>query len=224
MRPHRSLVAAATALLSMLPVPASAHSVPCVDGPTRLASADRPHVEDPDGDGAAPWVQILGPGAEIINAWVTGPSAWEDRLSTEKFKATIRVENLDRHPFPGRHYFTFLDEDGNTQFVRSESDGTDMGWLFSYGSLVDTTFTRVGATAGSVNASAGTITMEIHPSQLPPRPADGKPLALEIVEVETYLRLPANPGVGVSNLQSTDIATPSCGLLLYEEAPPEQLP
>jgi hypothetical protein len=222
MRLHRPLLAAATAVLTMLPLPASAHSAPCVDGPARLASADRPHVEDPDGDGTAPWAHILGPGADIINAWVTGPSAWEDRLSTQKFKATIRVENLERHPFPGRHYFSFLDEDGTQQFVRAESDGTDMNWLFSYGSLVGTTFTRVGATAGSVNASAGTITMDIHPSQLPPRPADGKPLDLEIVEVQTYLRLPASPPAVLSNLQSADIATPSCMVTLYEEMPPVQ--
>ena len=223
MRSHRPLLLA-TALLTLLPLPASAHSVTCQDGPARLASADRPHVEDPEGDGAAPWVQVLGAGADIINAWVTGPSAWEDRLSTDKFKATIRVENLERHPYPGRHYFVFLDEDGTTQFVRSESDTTDMAWLLSYGTLVGTTFTRAGATTGSVNASAGTITMDIHPSQLPPRPADGKELALEIVEVESYLRLPQNPGVVISNLQSTDIASPSCLTILYEQAPPEQLP
>lgn len=220
MRPHRSLVATVSALLTLLPLPASAHTVACEDGPARLASADRPHVEDPDADGTAPWVQILGPGGEIINAWVTGPSAWGDRNSTDNFKATIRVENLDRHPYPGRHYFSFLDKNGTQQFVRGESDGTDMAWLFSYGSLVGTTFTRVGATAGSVNAAAGTITMDIHPSQLPPRPADGKALALEIVEVQTYLRLPQNPGVIISNLQSADIATPSCAVILYEAAPP----
>ena len=54
MSPQLSLVAAATAMLIMLPVPASAHSLPCVDGPTRLASADKPHVEDLDTDGTQP--------------------------------------------------------------------------------------------------------------------------------------------------------------------------
>ena len=222
MRPHRYLAATATALLTLLPLPASAHSAPCVDGPARLASAERPQVEDPDGDGTAPWAQILGPGGDIINAWVTGPSAWEDRLSTDTFKATIRVENLERHPFPGRHYFSYTGPGGATNWVRGEADGTDLAWRFGYGHMEGTTFTSDGTTTGSVNTSAGTITIDIPSSTLPPRPADGKELALEIVEVETFFRLPnsvAGQSLPVGNLQSADVASPSCAAILYEAAP-----
>lgn len=217
MRPHRTLAAAATAVLTLLPLPASAHSVPCQDGPARLASADRPHVEDPDGDGTAPWATILGPGGDIINAWVTGPSAWEDRASTEKFKATIRVESLQRHPFPARHYFSFMGDDGSTQWVRGEADGADLTWRYSYGHLEGTTYVSDGTTTGTVNAGAGTITIDIPPSQLPSRPADGSQLLMEVVEVESFLRLPSNPAGG--NLQSADVASPSCTVILYEAAP-----
>ena len=227
MRPHRTLVAAATATLTLLPLPASAHSAPCVDGPTRLASADRPHVEDPDGDGTQPWISALGAGGDIINAWVSGPSAWEDRLSTDTFKATIRVESLERHPFPGRHYFVFVGPGGAANWVRGEADGTDLGWRFGYGHMEGTTFTSDGTTTGAVNASAGTITIDIPSSTLPARPADGKELALEIVEVESFFRLPNNvagQALPVGNLQSADVALPSCTAILYEEAPPDQLP
>ena len=224
MRPYRPLLAAVTALLTLLPLPASAHTVPCQDGPARLASADRPHVEDPDGDGSAPWVHILGAGGDIINAWVSGPSAWEDRVSTDGFKATIRVESLQRHPFPGRHYFVYTGPSGAANWVRGEADGTDLAWRFGYGHMDGTTFVSDGTTTGSVNTSAGTITIDIPPSTLPTRPADGKELALEIVEVESFFRLPNSVGgqpLPVGNLQSADVAAPSCAAILYEAAPPQ---
>ncbi|MGH2710581.1 MAG: hypothetical protein ACRDH9_05185 [Actinomycetota bacterium] len=220
MRPHRTLLAAATAVLTMLPLPAFGHSEPCVDGPARLASAATPHVQDAHGDGTQPWATVLGAGGDIINVWVTGPSAWEDRLSTDKFKATIRFESLERHPFLGRTYFVFAGPGGATQWVRGESDGTDLGWLFSYGHLEGSTYTRDGATNGVVDTAAGTIRIEIPSVILPPRPADGKALNLEIVEVESFLRLPVNPGVVIGNLQSADLASPSCTAVLYEAAPP----
>lgn len=218
-RTRAALVAAAISI-TLVPTPAFAHSVACQDGPTRLASAERPHVDDPDNDGAAPWVQILGGGGQIIGAWITGPSAWADRTSTENFKATIRLEDLDRHPFPGRLYFTWLDEEGTTQFVRAESDATDLTWIFSYGHLQESTFTRDGATTGVVDTTAATVTITIPSSILPPRPANGNELTLEIVEVQSYVRLPQSPPGGVtSNLQSADIATPSCTTTLYEADP-----
>jgi hypothetical protein len=221
MSPRVIALAIVAVSITMLPLPASA--APCEDGPARLASADKPHVEDPTGDGTQPWVTVLGEGGDIINGWVSGPSAWEDRLSTDKFKATIRVESLERHPFPGRHYFVFMGPGGATNWVRGEADGTDLGWRFGYGHMEGTTFTSDGTTTGSVNASAGTITIDIPSATLPARPADGKQLALEIVEVESFFRLPNNVAgqpLPVGNLQSADVATPSCTAILYEAAPP----
>lgn len=208
------------AMLTMVPLPASAHSVPCQDGPARLGSADRPHVDDPDGDGTQPWVTVLGGGGDIINAWVSGPSAWADRGSAEKFKATIRVESLTRYPYPGRHYFYFNDKDGAERWVRSESDSSTLGWLFSYGHLEGSTRVKDGDTTGTVNTSAGTITMDVPSTLLPPRPANGSALALEVTRIESFVRLPVNPGVVVGNLQLADTATPSCTAILYEAAPP----
>ena len=220
MRLRPSVLAAAAAAITLLPLPASAHTVQCQDGPTRLASADKPQIEDAHGDGTQPWATVLGAGGDIINSWVTGPSAYADRTSTEKFKATIRFESLERHPFLGRTYFVFAGPGGTTNWVRGESDGTDLGWLFSYGHLEGTTYVRDGATTGTVAAAAGTITIEIPSVILPARPADGKALNLEIVEVESFLRLPVNPGVVIGNLQSADLASPTCTVVLYEAAPP----
>ena len=219
MRLQRPLVAAAAAALTLLPLPASAHSVPCQDGPARLANADRPHVEDPDGDGTQPWISVLGPGGDVINARVSGPSAWADRESTEKFKATIRVESLARYPYPGRHYLYFTDGEGAERWVRSESDSTSLGWLFSYGHLEGSTRVKDGDTTGAINTAAGTITIDLPRSLLPPRPSNGGALALELTRVESFVRLPVNPGVVVGNLQLADSAVPSCTVILYEAAP-----
>ncbi len=213
------LLVPVAALVTLLPLPASAHSVPCVSGSAREASADRPHVDDPEGDGTAPWATVLGAGGDIINAWVSGPSAWEDRGSVDKFKATMRMESLERHPLLARLYFVFMGPDGTSQWVRAEADNPDLQWRFAYGILNGNTYTQTGVTAGSVNVAAGTTTIEIQPEQLPARPADGKPLDLEIVKAESFFRTPSTPAGG--NLRSADIATPSCTATLYEAAPPQ---
>jgi hypothetical protein len=162
---------------------------------------------------------FFGNTADIIGAWIAGPSAWEDRASTTPFTATIRLEALDRHPLLGRFYVVFEGPDSTPQWVRAEADNPDMQWRFAFGHLEGTTYTTDGTTKGSVALAAGTLSIDIPSSILPARPADGTELALVLTEAESFLRLPSGvPGV-TGNLLSVDTATPDCTTVLYEAAP-----
>ncbi|HEV3475158.1 MAG TPA: hypothetical protein VG602_07315 [Actinomycetota bacterium] len=207
------------ATLVVMPGTALAHGpTECTSGPTRLASADTPHAVDAHGDGSA-YGAAFGNTADIIGAWVSGPSAWEDRESTTPFAANIRVEALDRHPLLGRFYVVFDGADSIPQWVRAEADNPDMQWRFGYGHLEGTTYVRDGATTGSANSAAGTITINIPSTILPARPADGSAAALNLTEAESFLRLPQGvPGV-TGNLLSVDVAAADCAVTLYEAAP-----
>ena len=217
-RPLTPLVPLTLALVSIAG-PAAAHGpTECTSGPTRLASADAPQAVDAHADGST-YATFFGNTADIIGAWVSGPSAWADRESTTPFAANIRVEALDRHPLLGRFYAVFEGPDATPQWVRAEADNPDMQWRYAYGHLEGTTYTLDGTTTGSVNSAAGTITINIPSTILPPRPADGTELGLNFTEAESFLRLPQGvPGV-TGNLLSVDLATPDCTTVLYEAAP-----
>lgn len=208
-----------TLALLMTAGPAGAHGpTECTSGPTRLASAEAPHAVDAHADGSV-YGNFFGNTADIIGAWVSGPSAWEDRAATTPFAANIRVEALDRHPLPARFYVVFEGPDATSQWVRAEADNPDLQWRYAFGHLEGTTYVGDGTTTGSVNSAAGTISINIPSSILPARPADGSELGLNLTEAESFLRLPQGvPGVA-GNLQSVDTATPDCTVLLYEAAP-----
>jgi hypothetical protein len=217
LRPRTLFVPLTVALLSMAG-PAAAHGpTECTSGPTRLATADAPHAVDAHGDGNAPFSSFFGNTADIIGAWVSGPSAWEDRASAAAFTATIRLEALDRHPLLGRFYVVFEGPDGVAQWVRAEADNPDMVWRYGFGHLEGSTYVSDGVTTGSVNSAAGTVSINIPSTILPARPADGTQLDLNLTEAESFLRLPSNPAGG--NLHSVDTATPDCTVVLYEAAP-----
>jgi hypothetical protein len=209
------LIAAA----ALIPGPALAHGpTECTSGPTRLASADAPHAIDAHGDGTAPYSAAFGNTADIIGAWISGPSAWEDRLSTTSFTASIRLEALDRHPLFGRFYFVFEGPDSTAQWVRAEADNPDLQWRYAYGHLEGTTYVTDGVTTGSVDLAVGTVSVQIPSAVLPVRPADGSELILNVTEAESFLRLPSGTPV-TGNLFSVDTATPDCTVVLYEAAP-----
>jgi hypothetical protein len=218
LRPLTRLVPLTVALLSIAG-PAAAHGpTECTSGPASLAAADRPQAVDAHADGSV-YGTFFGNTADIIGAWISGPSAWADRDSTTPFTATIRLEALDRHPLLGRFYVVFEGPDSSQQWVRAEADNPDMQWRFAFGHLDGTTYVTDGTTSGAVDRAAGTVSVNITSAQLPARPADGTELVLNVTEAESFLRLPSGvPGV-TGNLLSVDVATPDCTVVLYEAAP-----
>ena len=214
---RRALILSSLALPLALPAPASAHGpAECVAGPTRLASADKPPVVDVHGDNS-PFGLAHGPAADVIGSWVTGPSAWEDRSSTEKVTSHMRVEALDRPPALARYYFVYGGPEGE-RWVRAVFDAPS-SWSFATGYMNGTTYTSDGTTTGSVNTAAGVISIDLPTNTLPTRPADGSALELSIVAARSFLRhepLPAGGG----NLRLIDEATGGdCAVTLYEAAP-----
>ena len=212
----RTLVASLLALVLAVPQGAMAHGpTECVAGPTRLATADAPAIVDAHGD-TTEFGVAYGPAGDIIGSWVTGPSAWEDRASTEKFVAHMRVEAFDRPPVLARYYFIFSGA-GGERWVRAVFSAPD-SWAFAYGTYADNFFTQNGTTTGSVNTSAGTISVDLPQETLPTRPADGKALDLNLTAARSYLRHEPLPTGG--NLRLVDEALGGdCAVTLYEAAP-----
>src|SRR5687768_10364872 len=106
---HRLLTAFLLAFVLTVPSTASAHGpAECTAGPARFAGSDRPHAFDTHGtDGSglgAAAAAVYGNAGDVIGAWIIGPSAWENRDSTAKFMAVIRLEALDRQPVLARYY------------------------------------------------------------------------------------------------------------------------
>lgn len=210
----------ATILATLLAVPstASAHGpTECVAGPTRLASAENPPVVDAHGDTSVPYGVPYGPAGDVIGSWITGPSAWEDSASTEKFVAHMRVEALDRPPVLARYYFVFSGA-GGERWVRAVFSAPD-SWTFAYGTYADNFYTQNGTTTGSVNTTNGVISIDLPKDTLPTRPGDGTPRDLNIAAARSYLRhepLPAGGG----NLRLVDEALGGdCAVTLYEAEP-----
>jgi hypothetical protein len=213
----RTLIASILGALLLAPSAASAHGpTECTSGPTRLASADAPAIVDAHGDTSVPYGVPYGPAGDLIGGWVTGPSAWEDGASTEKFVAHMRVEALDRPPVLARYYFIFSGA-GGEHWVRAVFSAPD-SWTFAYGTYADNFFTQNGTTTGSVNTSAGTISIDLPKETLPTRPADGKALDLNLTAARSYLRHEPLPTGG--NLRLVDEALGGdCAVTLYEAAP-----
>lgn len=213
---HRSVLVSMLALVLALPTAAMAHGpTACTDGPTRLASADIPHMVDPHADTAAGLGAVHGNAVDLIGSWISGPSAWEDAGSTDKFVATLRVEALDRPSLLVRYYFVFSGA-GGERWVRAVFDAPNT-WTFGYGTLNGTTYASDGTTTGTVDAAAGTIAIDLPNETLPTRPADGKALDLTLGEASSFIRVPTSTTGG--QLIEVDSATDSCTVGLYEAAP-----
>jgi hypothetical protein len=188
----------------------------CTSGPTGLASADAPAIVDAHGDTIAPWGVPYGAAGDLIGSWITGPSAWDDQASGQKFVAHMRVEALDRPPVLARYYFIFSGA-GGEHWVRAVFSAPD-SWTFAYGTYADNFYTQIGTTTGSVNTSAGTISIDLPKETLPTRPADGKALDLNLTAARSYLRHEPLPTGG--NLRLVDEALGGdCAVTLYEAAP-----
>jgi hypothetical protein len=227
----RSLATSVLILQLALPLTATAHGPSeCASGPTRLAGPDAPHAFDSHGTDAtgvgtgSAAAAIYGDAADVIGAWISGPSAWADRAVPQKFTASIRLESLsmttaagerDRVPVLARYYLGF-EGAGGVRWVRAvfDSPGT---WLFAYGTLNGTTFTQEGDTTGSVNTSTGTITIDIPSATLPSRPSNGTSLTKAITLARSYLRYPS--GVNTGSLALVDDASGFCPVTLYEKDP-----
>lgn len=216
-RLHRALAISILALVLAIPSVARAHGpTTCTAGPARLASADLPHVVDSHGDTSSPYGAIYGNATDLIGGWISGPSAWADRNSTNKFTATMRVEDLaSRDPVLARIYVVFQGT-GGENWVRAERNDPT-AWTYSYGHMTGTTYTADGTTTGSVNTAAGTMTADIPKELLPSRPADGKALTLSVVAIRSFLRVNA---VAQGVLFAVDETTDVCNVTLYEAAPP----
>jgi len=214
----RTLTASMLALLIAVPGTASAHGpAECTSGPTRLASSELPAIVDAHED-TSEFGLAYGPAGDVIGSWITGPSAWEDRASTEKFVAHMRVEAFDRPPALARYYLVFSGA-GGEHWVRAVFGAPD-SWTFAYGTYADNFYTQIGTTTGSVNTSAGTISIDLPTSTLPARPADGKALNLNVTAARSYLRHEPIPGGLQGNLRLVDEALGGdCAVTLYEAAP-----
>jgi hypothetical protein len=163
---------------------------------------------------------LYGPSADLIGAWITGPSAWADRASTQKVVANMRVEELDRPPVFARYYFVYNNDDGD-RWVRAVFDAPD-SWAFAHGFMNGTTFTQEGTTTGSVDTAAGIISIDIPKNTLSARPADGSPVDLTTVYARSYLRHEPTPVATPAggNLRLVDEAMGGdCTITLYEEDP-----
>jgi hypothetical protein len=180
-----------------------------------LATADLPPVVDGHADTSTYGV-LYGNTGDVISSWITGPSAWEDRGSTQKFVATIRLESLERPPVLARYYFVFSGVNGE-RWVRAVFDAPST-WTYAFGTLNGTQFVTDGDSTGSVNTTEGTISIDIPPQTLPARPVDGTALDLTVGMARSYLRVP-NPQTGGGSLYLVDEALPECSVTLYEAAP-----
>ena len=215
---RRALILCSLVLPLALPAPASAHGpTECVSGPTRTASAENPPIVDAHGD-SSQFGTLHGPTTDVIGSWVTGPSAWADRASTQKFTAHIRVESFERPAVMARYYFIYGGPEGD-RWVRAVFDAPNT-WSFAQGFMNGTTFTQDGTTTGSVNTSTGIVSIDLPRNTLPARPANGTALELSITSARSYLRHEPLPAGGVGNLRLIDEALGGdCPVTLYEKDP-----
>jgi hypothetical protein len=204
----------------------------CTDlAPARLGSPSVLHVLDPHGDTD----EALGVGgrqiypgqSDIIGAWVSGPSAWDDRGSSEPFRANIQVEALPSHPINMLYLFHYAGPQGEERFLMARAEWQD-SWWFGYGhsdhTLPTTRSIIDGTTVGSVDAPSGVVSMIFPAGQLPARGADGSALAWNVVKIETRLHTAAPRYVGELPAQGLnwlidDAPGDACRVLLYEPKP-----
>ena len=216
------------------PTAARAHGPEdCVDlAPTRLASPSVVHIWDPHGDQD----ETVGAGAgeiypsqsDVIGVWVSGPSSWADRDTSEPFRVNIQLEGLPSHPTNLIYLIQYTGLQGEERFLMARAELQD-SWWFGYGGT-DRTLpiarSVIESTAsGTVDEASGVISMTFPEGQLPPRPADGAALAWNLVKIEVRLHTAAPmyveglPSQGLNWLVD-DAGGESCRVLLYEQKPP----
>ncbi|MGH2692887.1 MAG: hypothetical protein ACRDHM_10360 [Actinomycetota bacterium] len=210
----RRLVASAAVSLVATSVPAGAETTDCAAHPPRLATLENPHVTDAAGDGASPWAIVHGPATDLIGAWITGPSAWESLSSQEPFRAVIRVAGMEGHPIHASYLWRYQTIEAEVLLIASAS--ASGAWSFSY-NWNDGEGWATNPVSGAIDQEKGTITMDIPPEGLPPRPADGSELRFPLGEIQARFFAGVPGGAGLMN--TVDTAGEDCEITLYEAAP-----
>jgi hypothetical protein len=134
----------------------------CTDGPATRASADRPHLVDPAGDGFG---GSALPDRDLLAAWI-GSTGHPDHVVTV---------NLQLAAGPGDHQVEYVVEYGDDRFVwaRGSARGPfrfDYGWVergpVVEGQELKTRFHDEGTTTGTVT-SGGLVSVVLPAATLP---------------------------------------------------------
>ena len=210
MRSRRTalLVAALTVgSLSLAPANAAEFADDCVDGPASTASAAAPHIWDGTGD-LQPFA-VHGDAADLRAGWIS--------KTATGFAANIQVTNLANAVTNIKYLFSYTGTSGE-HYVSADKQPT--GWVFETGHL-DTTQTPQrqvtdGPTTGSVDATAGVITVNLPAAAVPAPSADGSEVEMPVLGIKSQLLVGA---AGRGGLLQTDDATYVCRAVVHEAQP-----
>lgn len=207
--------------------PAAADATECVDGPARLASAERPHLVDPGGDTQMPHNVAAGPDGYDIEAYWVGIDPGQP-ADDPRFTANIQVADVSAFPVNG---VIFVHANGRWLSAKKTLLGE---FEFQWGVTTLTTlladgYDPHGWTRGWVDEDTSTVTIVFPAQTVPPAPADGREVRMPSAYVHTGdaidspvaiplgLPLGEDPDIVGSTTYVDYTSADQCAAILYEQ-------